>query len=119
MKILSSLDESIHILSSLDESIFILSSVDESNFNRALDRAYFHIRGERRLRSALSITPFEQRKQKKTNHDPLALLQQRVSFLGAGACWLHRLHYPTQQKENEPFLTFRGTSTTTVLVLPG
>jgi hypothetical protein len=96
------LDESIFILSSLNESIFILSSKDESNFNRALDRAYFHIRGERwRLRSASSLTPSEQKK-KKSNHDPLTLLQQQVSFLGAGACWFHQLHYRTQQKENEP-----------------
>jgi hypothetical protein len=59
--------------------------MDESIFNRALDRAYFYIRGEKNpksmtqpsltfLHSALSIT--EQRKQKETNHDPLPLLQE-------------------------------------------
>jgi hypothetical protein len=52
------------------------------------------------LRSALSIIT-EERNQKKTSHGPIKLiLQQGVSFLGA--CWLHRLYYPTQQKENEP-----------------
>jgi hypothetical protein len=28
---------------------------------------------------------------KKTNHGPLTPLQQGISFLGAGACWLYRI----------------------------
>jgi hypothetical protein len=67
----------LNYVSSLDESKCLLSStmdesMDESNFNHALDRAYFHIRGEKNprnmtqpsltfLHSALSIT--EQRKE--------------------------------------------------------
>jgi hypothetical protein len=70
-------------------------------FHRALDCAYFHIRGEKNqknmtqpsltfLRSALSIT--EQRKQMKTNHDPLMLLQQCSSNIAKMGCATHNFH---------------------------